>query len=49
VHMEDLFRNWKERESNGISLPTISKRFESQKLKNNIDEEYLSFQILNTW
>ncbi len=40
VLIEDLVRNWNERESIGISLPSIQNRFNAQKSKNDIDEEY---------
>jgi hypothetical protein len=45
VHIEDLIRNWKERESIGISLSSILQRFKTQKSNNEIDEEYVISDI----
>ena len=45
VQIEDLIRNWKERESIGISLSSIRKRIEAQKLINEIDKMYVFSDI----
>ncbi|QGQ95893.1 hypothetical protein EHS13_13915 [Paenibacillus psychroresistens] len=48
VQMEDLFRNWKERESIGISLHSIHKRFNTNNEELIIsDIEYMLVRILD--